>query len=99
MAELQGNVLEVALSSDGTLENRLTKNISQDLSMIQLQSIYPDFVKGYVVSESLISRKQQRVKNLRMISSTPQFNTSVPHKDRTLSAPKIPQFNTKNLSV
>ena len=61
MAELQGNVLEVALSSDGTLENRLTKNISQDLSMIQLQSIYPDFVKGYVVSESLISRKQLRV--------------------------------------
>ena len=29
----------------------------------------------------------------------PQFNTSVPHKDHTFSAPKIPQFNTKNLSV
>ena len=24
----------------------------------------------------------------------PQFNTSVPHKDHTFSAPEIPQFNT-----
>ena len=29
----------------------------------------------------------------------PQFNTSVPHKDQTISAQKIPQFNTKNPSV
>ena len=29
----------------------------------------------------------------------PQFITSVPHKDHTSSAPKIPQFNTKNPSV
>ena len=28
----------------------------------------------------------------------PQFNTSVPHKDHTFSAPKMPQFNTKNPS-
>ena len=28
-----------------------------------------------------------------------QFNTSVPHKDHTIAAPKIPQFNTKNSSV
>ena len=27
--------------------------------------------------------------------STPQFNTSVPHKDHTFSAPEIPQFHTK----
>ena len=26
----------------------------------------------------------------------PQFNTSVPHKDQTFSAPKILQFHTKN---
>ena len=31
--------------------------------------------------------------------STPQFNTSVPHKDHSFSVPKILQFNTKNLSV
>ena len=29
----------------------------------------------------------------------PQFNTSVPHKDHTFSAPKIRQFTTKNHSV
>ena len=29
----------------------------------------------------------------------PHSNTSVPHKDHTFSAPKILQFNTKNLSV
>ena len=28
-----------------------------------------------------------------------QFNTSVPHKNHTFSAPTIPQFNTKNPSV
>ena len=28
-------------------------------------------------------------------TSTPQFHTSVPYKDHTFSAPKIPQFNTK----
>ena len=28
-------------------------------------------------------------------SSTPQFNTSVPHKDHTFSARETPQFNTK----
>ena len=31
--------------------------------------------------------------------STTQFHTSVPHKDHTFSAPKIPQLNTKNPSV
>ena len=35
--------------------------------------------------------------------STPQFNTSVPHKDHTFlalsSTPKAPQFHTKNPSV
>ena len=31
--------------------------------------------------------------------STPQFHTSVPHKNHTFSAPKIPQVNTKNPSV
>ena len=30
---------------------------------------------------------------------TPQFNTSVPHKKHTFSAPKMPQFNTKNRTV
>ena len=29
----------------------------------------------------------------------PQFNTLVPHKDHTFSAPKILQFHTKNPSV
>ena len=29
----------------------------------------------------------------------PQFNTSVQHKDHIFSAPEIPHFNTKNLSV
>ena len=28
----------------------------------------------------------------------PKFNTSIPHKDQTFLAPKIPQFNTNNLS-
>ena len=28
----------------------------------------------------------------------PQFNSSVPHKDHNFSAPKIPQFHTKNPS-
>ena len=29
--------------------------------------------------------------------STPQFHTSVPDKNHTFSAPKIPQIHTKNL--
>ena len=29
----------------------------------------------------------------------PQFNTSVQHQDHTFSAPKVPQFHTKNPSV
>ena len=28
-------------------------------------------------------------------TQTPQFNTSISHKDHTFSALKIPQFNTK----
>ena len=28
-------------------------------------------------------------------TQTPQFHTSVPHKDHIFSAPKIPQFNTE----
>ena len=32
-------------------------------------------------------------------TQTPQFDTSVLHKDHTFSAPKIPQFNTEKPSV
>ena len=30
-----------------------------------------------------------------ILSKTPQFNTSVPRKNHTFSAPTVPQFNTK----
>ena len=40
-----------------------------------------------------------RHKRVPQFDTLPQFNTSVPHKDHTFSAPKIPQFNSKNPSV
>ena len=47
--------------------------------------------------------KKREIKNFWEDSSVPhgppQFNISDPHKDHAFSAPKVPQFNTKNLSV
>ena len=43
--------------------------------------------------------QSQKISKSSVQMSTPQFNTSVPHKDHTLLVPKILQLNTKNPSI
>ena len=69
------------------LTQKLTYNFIKFLYVI-LSSVFYVFRLFIVFNE--VSRSS---------TQTPQLNTSVPHKDHTFSAPKIPQFHTKNSSV
>ena len=57
-------------------------------------------VNQEIVTRVESNQKYQKIPKILLLLGSPQFNTKGPYgMAHTLSAPKVPQFNTKSLSV